>query len=105
LDTQHRELQQENQSIQENVVEMQQKMKRMEFRHNQELAIAIRCLNHNTRQIEELNQWPDNLQHSPRPANTDESWIPSTFHSVASNDQHVPIAPRFSDRAWEEEAQ
>ena len=24
---------------------------------------------------------------------------------MASNDQHVPIAPRFSDRAWEEESQ
>jgi hypothetical protein len=84
---------------------MQQQMQRMEFRHNQELAIAMRGLNRNTRQIEELNQWPGNLQHSPRPAGTDESWIPSTFHSVANNDQHVPIAPRFSDRAWEGEAQ
>jgi hypothetical protein len=66
-------LQQENQLIQENVVEMQQQMQRMEFRHNQELAIAMRGLNRNTRQIEELNQRPGNLQHSPRPADTDES--------------------------------
>jgi hypothetical protein len=98
-------LQQENQSIQENVFEMQQQMQRMEFRHNQELAIAMRGINRNTRQIEELNQRPNNLQHPPHSAGTDESWIPSTFHSVASNNQHVSIPPGFMDLAWDGEVQ
>jgi hypothetical protein len=97
-DTQHRELQQESHSIQENVVEMQCQMQRMEFRHNQELAIAMRGINHNTRQIEELNQRPANPQHPPRSAGTDESWIPSTSHSVANSNQHVSIPP--DSRTW-----
>jgi hypothetical protein len=104
-DTQHRELQQENHSIQENVVEMQQQMQRMEFRHNQELAIAMRGINRNTRQIEELNQRPANPQHPPRSAGTDESWIPSTSTRWPTTNQHVSIPPGFTDLAWDGEAQ
>jgi hypothetical protein len=100
-DSRHRELQQENRIIRENVAEVQNQMQRLEHRHNQELVIVLRGVNRNMRQIGELNQRPGNLQHPARSAGTDESWIPSTFHSVANNDQHVPMAPGFSDRVWE----
>jgi hypothetical protein len=30
----------------------------------------------------------------------DESRLPSTFHFATSNDQHIPMAPGFSDRVW-----
>ena len=84
---------------------MQWKMQRMEFKHNQELAIAMRGINRNTRQIEELYQWHANPQHPPCLAGTDESWIPSTSHSVASSNQHVSIPPGFTDLAWDGVAQ
>jgi hypothetical protein len=104
-DSRHRELQQENRAIRDNVAEVQNQMQRLELRHNQELAIVLRGVNRNMRQIRELNQRPGNPQQHARSAGTDESWIPSSIHSVASNDQHVPMAPGFSDRVWEGENQ
>ena len=73
-------------------------MQRLEHRHNQELAIVLRGVNQNTRLLEELNQRPP--QHVIHSTGTDESWIPSTFHSVASN-QHDQMAPGFSDIVWD----
>jgi hypothetical protein len=55
-DSRHRELQQENRAIRKNVAEVQNQIQRMELRHNQELAIVLRGVNHNMRQIRELNQ-------------------------------------------------
>jgi len=83
------------------VAEVQQKMQRLEHTNNQELTIILQRVNHNTRKIRELNQRPGNLQHPAPSVGIGESWIPSTFHSVASNDQHVPMAPGFFDRIWE----
>ena len=45
----HRELQQENRAIRENVAEVQNQMQRLELKHNQELAILLKGVNHNMR--------------------------------------------------------
>jgi hypothetical protein len=74
---------------------VQNQMQRLEQRNNQELSIVLRGVNQNTWKLEELNQCPPHhLVHS---TGTDESWIPSTFHSVANN-QHDQIAPGYSNR-------
>jgi len=69
------------------------------------MAIVLRGVNHNMMQIRELNQHVCNPQQQVRSVGTDESWIPSTFHFVESNDQHVPMAPGFFDRVWEGDKQ
>jgi hypothetical protein len=69
------------------------------------LAIVLRGVNRNTRQIGAVTQRLGNPQQQAHSAGTDESRLPSTFHSAASNDQHVPMAPGFSDRVWAEENQ
>jgi hypothetical protein len=80
-------------------------MQQQEIRHNQELTIFLRGVNRNTRQIGVVTQRLGNPQQPAHFVGTDESRLPSTFHSAASNDQHVPIAPGFSDRIWAEENQ
>jgi len=61
-ESRHWELQQKNRAIQENVVEIQNKMQNMETRHNQELVIILRRVNHNMRQIGEIFQFLGNPQ-------------------------------------------
>jgi hypothetical protein len=81
---------------------VQNKMQRLEQRNNQELSIVLRGVNQNTWKLKELNQCPPNhLIHS---TGIDESWIPSTFHSVANN-QYDQIAPGYSNRVWDGENQ
>jgi hypothetical protein len=101
----HRELQQENQGIHESMAEIQSQLQQQEIWHNQELAIVLRGVNRNTRQIGVVTQRLGNPQQPAHSVGTDESRLPSTFHSAASNDQHVPIAPGFADRIWAEENQ
>jgi hypothetical protein len=52
----HRELQQENQGIHENLADLQSQLQQQEIRHNQELAIVLRGVNRNTRQIGVVTQ-------------------------------------------------
>jgi len=78
--------------------EVQNQMQQLETRNNQELSIALRGINRNMRQIGEITQRLGNPQQQARSVGTDESWLPSTFYSAASNDQHIPMAPGLSDR-------
>ena len=83
------------------MVEIQNQMQQLETRHNQELIIVPKGVNRNMRQIGEITHRLGNPQQQVRSAGTYESRLPSTFHLAASNDQHVPIAPGFSDHVWE----
>jgi hypothetical protein len=66
-------------------------------------VIVLRGVNQNTRQIGVVTQRLENPQQPAHSVGTDESRLPSTFHSAASNDHHVPIAPGFADRYQAEE--
>ena len=52
-----------------------------------------------------LTQHLGNPQQQAHSAGTDESLLPSTFHSDAISNQHVPMAPILSNRVWPEENQ
>jgi hypothetical protein len=91
--------------LREEVVNLQGQLHQQELRHNQELAIALRGININTRQIGEMTQQLVNpLNHPQHPVNSNDSVgsrLPSTFHSVASNEHFlappvpalVPVSP------------
>jgi hypothetical protein len=76
-------------------VNLQAQLHQQELRHNQELAIALRGINRNTRQIGAVAQQLANpLNHPQQPENSNGSVgsrLPSTFHSTANNEH--PSAP------------
>jgi hypothetical protein len=103
-DARHRELQRENQGIREDLAGLQTQLQQQEIRHNQELAIVLRGVNRNTRQLGVVTQQLENPQQPANSAGTGESRLPSSFHSIASNDHHsVPSDPGYADRHYAEE--
>jgi hypothetical protein len=74
---------------------LQAQLHQRELRHNQELAIALRGINMNTRQIGVITQQLANPPIDPQQPEisngSDESRLSSTFQSTASNDP--PSAP------------
>lgn len=55
-DAHHREFQQENQGIREELTSMQTQLHQRETHHNQELTIVLRGINRNTRQLGVVTQ-------------------------------------------------
>jgi hypothetical protein len=55
-DSRHREFKQENQGLREEMMNLQTQLHQQELRHNQELEIALRGINRNTRKIGEVAQ-------------------------------------------------
>jgi hypothetical protein len=100
-DTRLKEFQRENHELQSDIANLQGQLHQQEFRHNQELAIALHGINGNTRHIGDLNQQMGNpLDRPQHPANSNESSgsrLPSTFHSAASKDH--PLVPLASPMA------
>jgi hypothetical protein len=100
-DSRLREFQRENQELQSDIANLQGQLHQQEFRHNQELAVALCGINRNTRHIGELTQQMGNpLDHPQHPTNSNESTdsrLPSTFHSATSNDH--PLVPPASPMA------
>jgi hypothetical protein len=97
-----KEFQRENQGFREEVANFQGQFHWQKLRDNQELAIALRGINKNTRQIGEMAQQLVNpLNHPQHPVNSNESvgsGLPSTFHSVVRNEDHLaphepPLVP------------
>jgi hypothetical protein len=82
---------------------LQTQLQQQEIRHNQELVIVLRGVNRNTRQLGVVTQQLGNPQQPTNSVGTDESRLPSSFHSVASNDHHAPTAPGFAGRHYAEE--
>jgi hypothetical protein len=77
---------------------LQTQLHQQETHHNQELAIALRGINRNTRQLGVVTQQLANPQQPKNFVGSGESRLPSTFHSIASNDHHsVPSAPGHAD--------
>jgi hypothetical protein len=81
----------ENQELQSRTANLQNQLQLQEHRHNQELAIVLHGVNHNTRHIGVLSQHVGNpLGHPQHPVNSNESIdsrLPSTFHSEVGNEQ------------------
>jgi len=103
-DARHRELQHENQGIREDLACLQTQLQQQEILHNQELAIVLRGVNRNTRQLGVVTQQLENPQQPANSARTSESRIPSSFHSISSNDHHsVPSDPGYTNRHYAEE--
>jgi hypothetical protein len=97
-DARHREFQRENQGIREELASLQTQLHQQETRHNQELAIALRGININTRQLGVVTQQLANPQQPENYVGSGESRLPSTFHSTTNNDHHsTPSAPGHAD--------
>jgi len=97
-DARHREFQRENQGIQEELESLQTQLHQQETHHSQELVIALRGINKNTRQLGVVTQQLENPQQPENSVGSIESRIPSTFHSTSNNEHYsAPSASRHVD--------
>ena len=86
--------------MRDEVANLQGQLHQQELHHNQELAIELRGINKNTRQIRAVTQQLLNpLNHPQHPVNSNDSVgsrLPSTLHSTSSNEHPLaPPAPAF----------